>query len=311
MRFLALIGLLVISAVAQAQNSFGSFEWNTRGSSKFELQFVQNGKGVSIKGDMFEDWANDKTEVSVTDQGYVVYLKAYAEGFVYAVVSEEKNLEAPSMVFLMELQNGFYVGMMKPAVMARTSTVMNDVPGILKALKTLNGWDVAISMRSMREYFEANPNAQLSGFFDAVEAGQIKTIPRPRIDSGAVDNGVVQLPEETTRPPKIAIDEPVVEQPAVDQPGVDVNGDGLVMPEEPVEPPVDGNNPDGLTPPADIPNDGFVPKDMTEGWDGDEAPVVDQNQEWLEAERARQAAERKKRRPVVVEQPLDIDDDLF
>jgi hypothetical protein len=322
MRIFALIGVLFVSGVAQAQNSFGNFDWKR--DSRFEFQFVANGKGVSLKGNLTESWP-DKTEVTVTDQGYELYIKVFQEGFAYAVVKSDLD-ENNGYVYLMELQNGFYVGMLKPAIVGRKVTVAQDVKGILEALNKANNWNVATAMRSMREYFSENPSAQLTVFFDEIEAGHIKQIPKTHIDSGAVDNGVVQLPAETRKPPKIQIEEPAVD-----------NGT-LVIPEEPLQPPVDqpaveqgqqDGEPMVLVPPADIPNvegpsDGdFTPQDMTQGWDGDEAPAATNGDpQWLKDERARQAAQRqkkkpvvvvpkKKKQPVIIEQPLDQDDDLF
>lgn len=298
MRFLALIGLMFISASVFAQNSFGNFDWKR--DSRFEFQFIYNGRGTSMKGNLTENWP-DKTDVTVVDQGFSLYIKVFQEGFAYAVVTSDNDDNG--MVFLMELQNGFYVGMLKPAITGRKITILNDVKGVLEALNTVNGWNVATSMRSMREYFEANPAAQLTVFFDAIEAGQIKSIPKPRIDGGAVDNGVVQLPEETTRPPKIQVDQP---------------DDGLVMPEEPVAPPTEQpvvgqpvvDQPIDLMgeqPSVDNGQGGFVPADMTQGWDGDEGG----DPQWLIEERARQKKKRDQRHPVPpLDIPVDQDDDL-
>ena len=257
-RVLALFGLIFVISMAHAQSSLIGFEWKR--DSRFEIQFNYNGVPTSLKGNLAEN-----SEVEMAENGFTLKLKAYPEGFVYAVVTHQSDDNG--LVFLIERHMDlsqrkdmaeFFVSMLPSPITGRKSTIVADMTGILDALKKLNGWDVAITMRAMVEFFGANPEIQLSGFYDAVEAGQINQIPKPNISPDVVEDGVVQPPVLEERRPQQKV-EPLPEpQPEPLAPSVEV-------PLAPFDPDADlGQNEDPSSPQQ------FVPVDMTAGWDGDE-----------------------------------------
>lgn len=257
--------------MAQAQNSFVTFEWKK--NSSFTLQFLYNGKATEVTGNLREDPEGKPVEVQVvSESGFTLNLKAFPEGAAYAIVSEQ--FDDLALVFLMERQVGFYSSMNAEAIQTFKISAVSDLNGTLEYLTKLEGWDATQGMRSTAKYFTQNPSIKLSAYRNAIESGEIAPPPLTPTVAPSVVDGVVEMPDPVTRPPKLDIDEPALEPSVLvpDEP-LDLSGGDFLNTDD------DDDNADTKRKPkfdedadlgsiADEPD--FVPLDMTEGWDGDE-----------------------------------------
>lgn len=260
LRVLALFSVLVISSLAHAQSSFGTFVWERDGD--FTLQFIYNGKAAELKGNLREDPPGVPVETQVVgENGFTVNVKAFPEGTAYAVVSEQFDDQA--MIFFMQRQVGFYSPYNTEPIMTFKVSGVSDANGILEILEKTQGWDSAQAMLSTAKYFAQNPTVKLNPYRNSVESGEVMPPdPTPTVAPSVVD-GVVEMPDKVARPPKLDIEE----QPATEQP----SDDDQIVPDAPL----DLSGGDFLTPPEETvrppkEDGGFVPMDMTDGWDGDE-----------------------------------------
>lgn len=166
-----LVALLCFGSFSFASTVVQSFSW--RADSRFELNLVQDNATKTLKGEL-----RDGGSVEVKSAGLTVNLKSYVEGFVTVVASAD--VEDVSSVSVLERQNANYIVLNKQPILAKKSTVNQELSGSVDRLKVLNNWDASQSMRALISYFTSNPSKQISSFFDQVELGNIKLVAKPQ-----------------------------------------------------------------------------------------------------------------------------------
>lgn len=177
--------LMAFAAVnAHAEVQFHSFRWQASGRFFLTAKLPQG--EVDIKGDL-RDGQQARVEA---EEGITAELAAYTEGFVAVVLTELGSDH--SDVSILERQNGRYVKIHTETITANAGSALNDLAGSLTALKQTNGWDASLSFRALVGYFSANQGKTVKDFYDAVEVGHIKAIPKP------AERG--QLPTRRERP---------------------------------------------------------------------------------------------------------------
>ena len=194
--------LIVISVFSVTASAFEGqvtrFELNADRSIEVELS-ISSGGSVAIQGELgVEDRA-----ILASEGGVMVWVKAYGTSQATVTVAEPGAEWAG--IAVMRAQNAEFLPLDKKLIRGRSVSAGDEVDGVVAALRKANGWDDSTALDALVGYFQVNPQSTLSEFFDAVEVGHVKTVPKVKvpepdtIESG--DEPATSNPE-TRLPPK-------------------------------------------------------------------------------------------------------------
>lgn len=198
MRALLVMLSLVSFSVSAFDGQVTRFKWNADRSIEVGLKF-SGGGSLAIRGEMRE---GDRS-IMASSGGVMIWVKAYGNSQATVTVAEPGAEWAG--ITLMRAQNAEFLPVNKKLIRGRAVSAGDEVDGVVAALRKANGWDESTALDALVGYFQVNPKATLGEFFDAVEVGHVKTVPRvktPERNSIETGDEPATADPETRLPPK-------------------------------------------------------------------------------------------------------------